>query len=112
MRIIQRPYRMAMILDMADEFSYVTRKEFSSALETLKQAKCPHVILNFRQVTFVDSAALGLLALAAQQFKAEHRKLSLVSPQGTVKQILELGNIHKMIPTYPSEEAAVGGAAA
>ena len=112
MRINQRAYRSAMVLSLADEFSYATRKVFSSAIDQLKQANCSHVILDFKEVTFVDSAAIGLLALASQQFKAENRKLSMVSPTGTVKQILELANLHKMIPVYASEETAVGAAAA
>lgn len=112
MRITERPFRSAMVLSLANEFSYATRKQFSSAIDKLKQSNCTHVILNLQEVTFVDSAAIGLLALTAQQLKAENRKLSMVSPVGTVKQILELANLHKMIPVYASEETAVSGAAA
>jgi anti-anti-sigma factor len=107
MRIIQRMFGEAVALDIIDEFTYGARKEFTSTVDRVKHAGCRHLILNFDQVTFVDSAAIGLLALAAQQFKLEDRKLSMVSPQGTVKQILELANIHTMIPVFPSEDAVV-----
>lgn len=112
MRITQRSVRDATVLDMADEFTYSTRKEFSVPVEKLRQSGCRHVILNMKLVTFVDSAAIGLLALAAQQFKTDNRKLSLVGPQGTVKQVLDLSNISKLIPVYSTEEAAVRGLAA
>ena len=71
-----------------------------------------HVILNFKHVTFVDSAAIGLLALASQQFKSTNRKLSLVGVQGTVKQVLNLAHIEQMIPTFASEDLAIGAKAA
>lgn len=112
MRITQRAYRDAKVIDIADEFTYVTRKEFTTAVDKVKQEGCRHLILNFKQVTFVDSAAIGLIALVAQQFKAEGRTLRLVSPQGTVKQILELANIPRMVPVYQSELEATAGQAA
>lgn len=112
MRITQRTVRDATVLDIADEITYTTRKEFSGPVDTARQAGCRHLILNMKQVTFVDSAAIGLLALTAQQFKADNRKLSLVGPQGTVKQVLDLSNISKLIPVYPTEDAAVRGLAA
>jgi anti-anti-sigma factor len=112
MKIAQHTFRDAIVLDLADEFTFSSRKEFSAALNKEKLAGCRHLLLNFKHVTFVDSAAIGLLALAAQQFKLENRILSLVSPQGTVKQVLELANIPKMIPVFPSEEAATNAQAA
>jgi stage II sporulation protein AA (anti-sigma F factor antagonist) len=112
MRITQRTVREATILDIADEVTYSTRKEFSERLEQLRRHGCRHVILNLKQVTFVDSAAIGLLALAAPQFKAVNCKLSLVGPQGTVQQVLGMAHITKLIPVYPSEDAAMRAEAA
>ena len=109
MRITQRAFRNAIVLDLADEFTFASRKDFGSALDKVKQSACRLLILNFEQVTFADSAAIGILALAAQQFELDNRKLTIASPQGTVKQILELANIHKMIPVFSSEEAAAVG---
>ncbi len=112
MRITQRVLRDALVLELADEFTYGNRKEFSVPVERSRVSACRHLILNVEHVTYMDSAAIGLLALTAQQFKGENKRLSLVGPQGTVKQILDLSNISTIIPTYPSEEAAVSGHAA
>jgi anti-anti-sigma factor len=107
MRIRQRTVRDAMVLDMSDEFTYGSRKDFSAPVDKARQAGCRHLILNMTDVTFVDSAAIGLLALTAQQFKIEEKQFSLVGPQGTVKQVLELSNISRLIPVYSTEDAAV-----
>ncbi len=112
MQIARRSYGNADVIDITGQFNFGTRKDFSAELEKVKQARCTHVILNFKGVTFVDSAAIGLLALAAQQFKDANRKLSLVGAQGTVKQVLNLAHIEQMIPTFVSEDAAIGGKAA
>lgn len=110
MQIAHRTYRTADVLDITGQFNFGTRKDFTTALEKIKTS--PQVILNFKGVTFVDSAAIGLLALAAQQFKSTNRNLSLVGAQGTVKQVLNLAHIEQMIPNFASEDAAISGKAA
>ncbi len=112
MRISQRRIHDAAVIDVADELTYGTRKALSNHMESARQQGCRHVILNMREVTFLDSAAIGLLALTAQQFKAANLRLSLAGPQGTVKQLLDLSNISKLIPVYPTEESALQGLAA
>lgn len=112
MQIVHRVYRNIDVLEIAGQFHFTSRKEFSAALEKLKQAGTPHVVFNFKEITFVDSAAIGLLALAAQQFKSLNRRLSIVGAQGTVKQVLDLAHIDHMIPTFPTEDAAINAKAA
>lgn len=112
MQIVHRSYRSIDVLDIAGQFNFASRKDFSAALDKLKQAGSSHVVFNFKQVTFVDSAAIGLLALVAQQYKSLNRTLSIVGAQGTVKQVLDLAHIDQMIPTFPTEDAAITAKAA
>ena len=112
MQIAHRVHRNVDVLDLSGQFNFGARKEFSAALEKLKQAGCAHIIFNFKQVTFVDSAAIGLFALAAQQCKSTNRRLSIVGAQGTVKQVLDMAHIDQMIPHFPSDDAAVNAKAA
>ena len=81
-------------------------------MSAFREAGGKHLIVNLREATYIDSAALGLLALTSQQLTADERRLSLVDPQGTVKQILEMANIDKIIAVFPTEEAAVEARAA
>jgi anti-anti-sigma factor len=60
------------------------------------------VVIDLSQVAFLDSAALGLLMISHRQLDGEKRKLSLAYPQPTVRQILELANLHKTIPMIES----------
>ncbi len=112
MRITQRTRADVTVLELAEEFTYSTRKLLSGPVDGARQTGCRHLILDLQQVTFMDSAALGLLALTAQQFMTDQKQLSLVGPQGTVKQVLDLSNISQLIPIYATEEAATRGGAA
>lgn len=112
MQINHRMHQNADVLDLIGQFTFVGRKEFTGALEKLVAKKSPHVIFNFAQVTFVDSAAIGLLAIAAQQGKTNNCKLSVVGAQGAVKQVLALAHIDQLIPTFPDLDAVLSKKAA
>jgi anti-anti-sigma factor len=112
MPITQRAWRDATVIQVEDVFTHRNRKEFSSAVTAFKESNSRHLIVNLHEATYMDSAALGLLALTSQQLSVEARRLSLVGPQGTVKQVLEMANIDKMIAVFPTEEAAAEARAA
>ena len=106
MPISQRVWRDAVVIHIVDVLTYRNRKEFSTAVAVFKESASRHLIINLQEATYLDSAAIGLLALTSHQVAADTRIVSLVAPQGTVKQVLELSNIDRMIPMFPTEEAA------
>ncbi len=106
MPITQRVWDDATVIHVDDVFTYRNRKDFSSAVTAFRSSGGRHLIVNLHEATYMDSAALGLLALTSQQFSVEERRISLVGPQGTVKQVLEMANINRMIAVFPTEEAA------
>ena len=67
------------------------------------------VVLDLEKVTFVDSSALGLLVICHQNLKSKNIPFYLVNPQTYVKQVLDLANIGKMIPTYQTLEEVPKG---
>ncbi|MFO0708024.1 MAG: STAS domain-containing protein [Nitrospira sp.] len=107
MEIVHRTNRDSTVIEIAGPFAFSNRKDFTAALDAVKRTHSRHVILNLARVTFVDSSAIGLLALTAQQMKSSATRFSLVGAQGTVKQVLELMQIHRMIPMYANEDAAL-----
>ncbi len=60
-------------------------------------------------VRFLDSSALGTLALLAQSFPATQGMVSLLNPQSYVKEIITLANLHQILPVYTSEQDALAG---
>ena len=97
----------ATVLNISGRFEFSGRKVFTDSLKNVLEGPVTHVILNFKNVPFVDSAALGLLALAQQNLKLKNVRLSVANPQDYVKKVFELANLPKFIPMFPSiQEAA------
>lgn len=112
MPITQRTWRDATVIHVDDVFTHRNRKDFSSAVAAFRSSGGRHLIVDLHEATYMDSAALGLLALTSHQLSGEERWISLVGPQGTVKQVLEMANIDKMIAVFPTEDAAAAARAA
>ncbi|MEW6248575.1 MAG: STAS domain-containing protein [Nitrospirota bacterium] len=106
MDVTTRELPDAVICDLAGDLTYANRQAFKAAVDRVKQSGCPHLIVNLERVRFIDSSGLGLLALTASTFQAQHKHLSLLRPQPYVREILTLANLAKMIPIYDSETDA------
>ena len=89
-------------LKLEGSFTYTQRKLFQDTLKNLGTKDVEHIVVDLAQVPFLDSAALGLLMITHRQLVADKRRLSLAYPQATVRQIIELANLHKTIPLIES----------
>ena len=98
MKISQETNNRKATLRLEGNFTYTQRKAFQEMLKTVCTDQVEEVVIDLSQVAFLDSAALGLLMISHRQLEAERRKLSLAYPQPTVRQIIELANLHKTIP--------------
>ncbi|MBA5871728.1 MAG: anti-sigma factor antagonist, partial [Nitrospira sp. CR2.1] len=85
-------------LKLEGNFTYTQRKPFQEMLKSVAVDGVDQIVIDLSQVAFLDSAALGLLMISHRQVQAEKRTLSLAYPQPTVRQIIELANLHKTIP--------------
>ena len=109
MQTKERSVPNGVILEMTGDLTYANREQFKTAVETIRQKGCRHLILNMAEVRFVDSSGLGLLALIAQNFKLSQGKVSMLKPQSYVREIMSLVNIQKLIPVYVNEQDALAG---
>ena len=107
MRISERKEPSGTVLYLHDRFDFGARTTFKEAVEKTRNEHCPHLIVDLGDVTFMDSSALGLLVVTYQNFKRSNSKVSLLRPQGYVRQVLELANIPNLMPIYDDESAAL-----
>ena len=98
MKITQEIHNKKATLRLEGNFTYTQRKAFQEALKVVCSDPIEEIVIDLSQVAFLDSAALGLLMISHRQLDGEKRTLSLAYPQPTVRQILELANLHKTIP--------------
>ena len=98
MKITQEIHNKKATLRLEGNFTYTQRKAFQEALKVVCSDPIEEIVIDLSQVAFLDSAALGLLMISHRQLDGAKRTLSLAYPQPTVRQILELANLHKTIP--------------
>lgn len=107
MKITKEVNNRNVTLKLEGNFTYTQRKPFQEMLKSVAVDGVDQIVIDLSQVAFLDSAALGLLMISHRQVQAEKRMLSLAYPQPTVRQILELANLHKTIPLIDADAPAM-----
>ena len=107
MTITEEIHNHTATLKLEGSFTYTQRKLFQDTLKNLSTKNVEHIVVDLSQVPFLDSAALGLLMITHRQLVVDKRRLSLAHPQATVRQIIELANLHKTIPLIESTTATL-----
>ncbi|HVG02697.1 MAG TPA: STAS domain-containing protein [Nitrospira sp.] len=109
MHISERRIGDVTILDLVGDLTYANRSSFKAAVERSKQAGYRHLIVNLQAVRFLDSSALGMLALLSQSMKASQGVIILSNPQSYIREILALAHLDRLLPIYNSEQEALAG---
>lgn len=107
MQITERRIGESVILDLVGELTYANRATFKASVERSNAGGVRHLILNMHGVRFLDSSALGTLALLTQRLSVTQSTIGLLNPQSYVKEILALANLHQLLPVYHSEQEAL-----
>ena len=94
------------VFRLSGKFDSHSRHEFQTAIGKAEQSGARNIILNLQEVSFVDSAALGLLANMHREFTAQCIHVTLANPQDYVKRVLKLGGMEKYFSIHDTEEKA------
>lgn len=74
--------------------------------ESLSRSRS-QIILNFRDVTAIDSAGIGELVAAYTAMKSRKGRLKLLSPPKKICDMLELTQLSKVLEVFTEEESAI-----
>jgi anti-sigma B factor antagonist len=77
------------------------------AIRELMDKQCRKVVLNFREVTEIDSAGVGELVAAFSTVKSKDGQLKLLNPPKKVRDMLKLTQLVKLMDVYVDEESAI-----
>ena len=83
--------------------------EFSSALAELAERQRPLVVMDARELGYVNSRAVGALAEFSRRARLAGGRLVLVAPGPTVSKILQAVGLLSFVPTYATLEEALKG---
>lgn len=84
-------------LSLSGRFDFHSHREFRAAYEkALEEAAVREIEINFSEVDYLDSSALGMLLLLREKAEAIGKAVLLSGLQGTVKQVLDIANFGKL----------------
>lgn len=107
MQVTERIQGDTLIVMVSGRLTFYSRKVFQAIIKNAGSTGARHIIVNLHGVNFMDSTALGFLALAHLNLMTKNVTMSLVGPQQPVQKMLDQANFPQLIPTYATEELAL-----
>lgn len=84
-------------IKLSGRFDFNTHRQFRSAYESLaSDPGIQEVAVDFLQVDYLDSSALGMLLMLRDKMNGAGKEISLCNVQGSVKQVLDIANFSKL----------------
>jgi anti-sigma B factor antagonist len=91
------------VLAVAGEVDVASVDELKAAVEEAEGAQPLELWIDLSRVSFMDSTGLTTLLLAHRRLDD---RLSLICPDGTVRRLLELAGVDRVMAVYDSRAAA------
>lgn len=95
------------IVDISGRFTLIEGEAVHELLGDLFRDGRKRVLLNLRNVSYLDSSGIGQLVrsvLTARQHDAEVRAVDLST---RVQEVLRMTNLHTVFSDFPDEQAAI-----
>ncbi|MDX8400870.1 MAG: STAS domain-containing protein [Gallionellaceae bacterium] len=91
----------AATLNLRGVFSFYGLPRFESACkQVLNNLNVDHIDLNFTEVTYIDSSALGMLLVLRQQAQLHNASLHLFNPNDAVARILARASFNRLFTIH------------
>ncbi|MBP7737402.1 MAG: STAS domain-containing protein [Spirochaetes bacterium] len=104
MEISHRDSRNHKIVILKGELDYFSSKEVREVLFKFIHEKTKSIILDLRDVPFIDSAGMGLLITVNKELNKIDGKIGLLSPSKDVLDLMILATLDKLIQIYDNED--------
>jgi len=84
------------VVRLTGRFVFASHREFNDAVERALKTEEPVIVIELSGVTYIDSAALGMLLLARQRADNVGKTVALQGAAGSVLQVLQIANFGKV----------------
>ncbi|HNQ04936.1 MAG TPA: STAS domain-containing protein [Thiobacillaceae bacterium] len=102
MQIARQDETHRVLLRLSGRFDFHCHGDFRRAYEeALETSPASLLVLDFTEVDYLDSSALGMLLLLREKADASEKQIVLSGLQGMVKQILDVANFGKLFIVQP-----------
>ncbi|MFN6527950.1 STAS domain-containing protein [Nostoc sp. ChiSLP03a] len=93
------------VIKLSGNLNATTSQDFRQNITNILESGAKIVLVDFKDVTFMDSSGLGALVLAFKTLRASDIKLVLCSINEQVRILFELTNMDKVFEIFPSQDA-------
>ncbi|MGH9814670.1 MAG: STAS domain-containing protein [Candidatus Acidiferrales bacterium] len=100
----------ALILFCHGAFSLVSHRQQDEAFARVRNAQQPYIVLDLREVGYIDSTGVGTLAMSLKHCMTSGKKLVLVG-NDAVRQALRTATLDTIFVQYESLDAALAAIA-
>lgn len=97
----------ALLVRVTGEVDSTTSEAFRDELVALVTEDIRHLVIDFGEVTYINSSGLGALVAAYKRARAVEGSLILCRVRGTIAAVMSLIRLDKMIDTCDTVEAAL-----
>lgn len=97
-----------LIVHMSGELDHHSAEETRNKIDNeLEHCGYKDLILDFSQVTFMDSSGIGVVIGRYKKLALKKGKLCVINVNNNIKKVFELSGMFKIIPLYENLEKAV-----
>jgi anti-sigma B factor antagonist len=102
-----RQFGSVTVVDVRGRFTLIEGEAVHDLLLDLFHEGRTKVLLNFRDVSYLDSSGIGQLVRALYSARKNGADLRAVDLNARVQEILRLTNLHAVFSDFPDEQTAV-----
>lgn len=84
---------------------------FAQTLERALAEDLGHVVIDFSKINYIDSTGIGELVGYLVRFRDQRRKMILVNPSQRITRLLEVAQLLREFPIYPTVDEAMAAEA-
>lgn len=107
MDISSRARGEIVILDISGEIDLYNAPEIKDIINKLIEQKKYNVIINLKEVTYIDSSGIGALISSLSNLKKYQGALKIINVFASVKKVFELTKLTSFFEIYDSEDEAL-----
>ncbi|HEX9746503.1 MAG TPA: STAS domain-containing protein [bacterium] len=112
MNITCREVGGLLVFDMAGDFDSRSAGPAKEEMRTAIHGGALNIVVNLKDVGYIDSAGLGALVSALKTAKENDGTVALAEPTSQVNMVIELTKLHLVFEIYSCVEDAVSGISA
>ena len=95
------------VMIINDRLEADTVEEFRTTMNGLVDQGVTKVVINFADISFVDSSGLGGLVSAVRKFRQKDGDIKLACINDNVRPLVEIVRLHRIFDIFDAEDEAV-----